>query len=211
MAGVSLPGMSSVHPSKQLICIEPELRRRLRKRRRAVGLQEEELNSKMEEYVILEVTLEKFLVEGHLPKTGKLPAAAPKKGPKKDSPRPKASPRERVDPLDCAELKRLYRDLAKRYHPDRAEPEDREYFERRMAEINAAFESGDLVRLKGLKRRSTETLGGADGLLGGLEDLRITELVLRDMIGLYIRRIGYLKESRLWSLMNEAQSPAFGL
>ncbi len=195
--------------SRQLICLEPDLRRRLRERRRAVSLQEKRLNDKLEEYVLLEVTLEKFLVEEYWPRVGPLPKTRSKEGPKErkgqGSGKSGARPEPRTGPGERAELKARYRDLAKRYHPDRAAPEDRAFFESRMAEINAAFEKGDLGRLRELERRSGETRGSAEGLLGRIEDLKISELVLERMIGLYDGRIGHLKESRVWKLMMEAR------
>jgi hypothetical protein len=48
-----------------------------------------------------------------------------------------------------AELKQIYRQLAKAIHPDLAtEPEDRSHREQLMAEVNRAYEAGDIERLK---------------------------------------------------------------
>lgn len=50
-----------------------------------------------------------------------------------------------------AELKRLYRQLARRFHPDMAvDAEDREYRTQMMMAINAAYAAGDLERLREL-------------------------------------------------------------
>jgi hypothetical protein len=50
-----------------------------------------------------------------------------------------------------AELKQIYRQLAKAIHPDLAtEPEDRTRREQLMAEVNRAYEAGDIERLKAI-------------------------------------------------------------
>ena len=50
-----------------------------------------------------------------------------------------------------AELKKLYRQLARRYHPDMAvDAEDREYRTQMMMAINAAYAAGDLDKLQEL-------------------------------------------------------------
>lgn len=50
---------------------------------------------------------------------------------------------------EAAELKKLYRDLARRFHPDMAVDEaDREYRTQLMMAINAAYAAGDLAKLQ---------------------------------------------------------------
>jgi hypothetical protein len=57
--------------------------------------------------------------------------------------------RERFQPSD--ELKRLYRDAAKKVHPDLGtNAEDKEHRNRVMAEVNRAYEEGDIDRLRRL-------------------------------------------------------------
>jgi hypothetical protein len=59
------------------------------------------------------------------------------------------------DPATDGELRRLYRELAKRFHPDLAtEPAERERREEIMLRINAAFRDRDLA---GLRRLAGET------------------------------------------------------
>lgn len=49
------------------------------------------------------------------------------------------------------EIKRLYRALAKRFHPDlTVDPEHKKYCEKIMAEINAAYARGDVAKLREL-------------------------------------------------------------
>jgi chromosome segregation ATPase len=58
------------------------------------------------------------------------------------------SPPKKLDEDSGAELKRLYRQLARRFHPDLALDEsDRDYRTQLMIAINAAYAAGDLARL----------------------------------------------------------------
>ncbi len=57
-----------------------------------------------------------------------------------------------LDEDETAEMKRLYRDLARRFHPDMAQnQEDREYRTQMMMAINAAYTMGDLDKLRALE------------------------------------------------------------
>jgi hypothetical protein len=56
-----------------------------------------------------------------------------------------------LDEDETAEIKRLYRQLARRFHPDMAlDDADREYRTQMMMAINAAYTVGDLDKLRGL-------------------------------------------------------------
>lgn len=65
----------------------------------------------------------------------------------------RAAPNERrereLTKDEAGELKKLYRDLARRFHPDMAvDEEDREYRTQMMMAINAAYAAGDLEKLQ---------------------------------------------------------------
>jgi len=58
-------------------------------------------------------------------------------------------PPPRLDPDESTELKQLYRQLARRFHPDMAVDEaDRAYRTSIMMAINAAYAAGDLEKLR---------------------------------------------------------------
>lgn len=79
-----------------------------------------------------------------------------------------ASQAAESDAVTKAELKSLYRELAKRFHPDlAAEAPEREAHTARMAEINDAYARGDLVSL----RRVAAESGGPTMLLPTLGEL----------------------------------------
>ena len=64
---------------------------------------------------------------------------------------PTSPPPQKLSADDTAELKRLYRQLARRFHPDFAlDDEDRAYRTDIMMAINVAYAMGDLLRLEEL-------------------------------------------------------------
>jgi curved DNA-binding protein CbpA len=69
---------------------------------------------------------------------------------------------------DEAEIKRAYRGLAKRYHPDRVPPERHEWARGQMAEINAAYEvlSDPQRRTEYDRRRAAASLAGGHAVSG---------------------------------------------
>ena len=69
--------------------------------------------------------------------------------PGKSKPKPKPSPKP-----EQSELKTLYRELAKRFHPDlTTDPEEKAWREEKMAEVNAAYQSGNLSALLELQQQ----------------------------------------------------------
>jgi hypothetical protein len=64
---------------------------------------------------------------------------------------PASPPKQKLSADESVELKRLYRQLARRFHPDFAlDKEDRSYRTSIMMAINAAYAMGDLERLEEL-------------------------------------------------------------
>ncbi len=76
--------------------------------------------------------------------------------------RQKAEPK--LDEETAQELKRLYRELAKRFHPDLAETEEeRQENSEIMAEINQAYAQKDLDKLRKIAEREGERLCSVPG------------------------------------------------
>ncbi|MCB8987327.1 MAG: J domain-containing protein [Ardenticatenaceae bacterium] len=76
------------------------------------------------------------------------------------------------------ELKRLYRQLARRFHPDLAvDPADRDYRTQLMIAINAAYVAGDLEKLRqlALEPESVHEMEWADS------DQQLAEMLLREL------------------------------
>lgn len=62
-----------------------------------------------------------------------------------------AKPRQEKQEVSRDEIKRLYRALAKRFHPDlTTDPEHKKYCEKIMAEVNEAYAQGDVAKLREL-------------------------------------------------------------
>jgi hypothetical protein len=63
--------------------------------------------------------------------------------------------RPKLDKAASAELKKLYRELARRFHPDLARTEEERWrSESIMQRINAAFQAKDLVALQRLSQEA---------------------------------------------------------
>jgi len=61
---------------------------------------------------------------------------------------------QKAAPPEQAELKALYRELAKRFHPDlTTDPKEKEWREEMMAAVNAAYQSKDLNALHELRQQ----------------------------------------------------------
>jgi len=109
--------------------------------------------------------------------------------------------REKFEPTE--ELKKLYRKACMKYHPDKARnEEDKERFTRIMAEVNAAYEAGDIDKLKAI-------LAGEHGVDDKKPDESIVERLIRlikslaqiKLVVLSVQQnIERLKQDELWSL-----------
>jgi hypothetical protein len=94
-------------------------------------------------------------------------------------------PAGRLDENQAAELKSLYRQLARRFHPDMAAgAADRDYRTQLMIAINAAYAAGDLERLKALALEPD--LIGLDATADN--DEQLVNFLLRELARLQRRR-----------------------
>ena len=106
------------------------------------------------------------------------------------------------------ELKRLYREVAKRIHPDFAtDPADRERRSRFMAEANRAYEAGDA---DALRRILDEFQDGAEAVEGegiGAELVRIIRQIslARERVAAIERELATLRQSEIALLKKQAE------
>ncbi len=71
--------------------------------------------------------------------------------PRRHTQKPKVEPLEVTAPVTQARLKKLYRQLARQYHPDLArDEEERAYRTEKMTAINDAYNAGSLVELQAI-------------------------------------------------------------
>ena len=117
----------------------------------------------------------------------------------------KADPRP--EPSD--EMKKLYRRIAWKVHPDRAVDEiDRERRNKVMAQVNAAFDAGDIVRLYEILREweaSPDSVNGHD-TVAELERANRSIAQIKARSRAIEKEMGLMKESRLNILMMEVQA-----
>ena len=116
-------------------------------------------------------------------------------------------PEAALDEDQTAEIKRLYRQLARRFHPDMGAAADRPYRTQLMMAINAAYAAGDLERLKELALEPDLT--GLDAVANDEEQL--VGSLLRELARLQ-RRLAEIKDEtasiqakKNYRLMQQAQ------
>lgn len=87
-------------------------------------------------------------------------------------------PQQKLSEDETAVLKKLYRDLARRFHPDMAvDAEDREYRTQLMMAINAAYAAGDIDRLREL----AEEPDAADRIEYAQTDKQLAEALQKEL------------------------------
>jgi hypothetical protein len=120
--------------------------------------------------------------------------------------RQKAEPE--LDEETAQELKRLYRELAKRFHPDLAETEEeRQENSELMAEINEAYAQKDLDKLREIAEREGERLRSVPGETLAEKLARLTQESHR-LDGVIQRLRGGLEElkrSPTWEMMQKVE------
>jgi len=101
------------------------------------------------------------------------------------------------------ELKKLYREVAKKIHPDLAEDEkDRRRRQKSMAEANVAYEAGDVHRLEQVLQeweRSPESVKG-DGTAAELVRVIRKIAQVQERLNAMDAQMAELKTSDLWKL-----------
>lgn len=120
--------------------------------------------------------------------------------------RQKAEPK--LDEETAQELKRLYRELAKRFHPDLAETEEeRQENSEIMAEINQAYAQKDLDKLRKIVEREGERLRSVPGetLAEKLDRLTRESHRLDSVIQRLQGALEELKRSPTWEMMQKVE------
>lgn len=106
-------------------------------------------------------------------------------------------------PIKKKQIKQMYHELAKRIHPDfGTTAEDREYRTYLMAEVNAAYESGDEAKLKEISdnwERDEKIF--TDGMN---KDLNFKIIKIRDQLSKVSAELLELKNSELYQIKLKA-------
>lgn len=220
--------------SKALICKEPELQLKIRAARKKIHDKEKCLSGLVSDYVSLKTTLDSFYEKEYLSRLGpfleemeRLQNALigkPFKKPNNTADLFQATARACQEPplvtapgrsagegsAEQAELKKLYHRLAKIYHPDTApDTGENDFLTARMSEINNAFGRKDLQALKRTLRRCEAEMGtGGQSSLSRLDNLKIDDVVLNEIICHYRKRIEELKKGLTYQMMRDVREKA---
>ncbi len=193
--------------NKAIVCREPELRKKAASLRLLLLEKEHSLLSLMSEICMDECRLKDFFKVKVEPRVGHL-----KKRLEnlkflvlgyKEAASKSAKENTILDPLQEKELKRLYRNLAKIYHPDcRKDNEEKKFFLSRMKEINEAFINRDLNALRSMFKKSAREIEGEKSALWIVESLKEEIKITESVISVYIGKLADLRKSKRYSLMN---------
>jgi hypothetical protein len=127
-------------------------------------------------------------------------------------PAPPPPPESPISPETAADLKQLYRQLARRFHPDMAADEpDRARRTELMTAVNAAYAAGDIERLRqlALEPEAAPTLDAAQTeaeLLAALQEALARCLTRLEEIQAELRRLNRRKSARLLRQVEKAEA-----
>jgi len=212
-----------VQPSQNLIRKESPTEEAIRFCRGRIVAAEKSISDAIDRFVALEVSLDEFHETEYWPRVGvhaeeldHLRGKILGRGVKPDAVKRKQRPRaakekeQTAPPEEKKELKRLYRELAKRYHPDAApHAKDKEYYQSRMAAVNEAFAQGDLRKLQRMFNDSkVEIADPNESDESRLEALKIDEIVLAQLLDDYSGRFSRLERSSSNRLMRDVRDSA---
>lgn len=109
-------------------------------------------------------------------------------------------------PKVAEEIKKLYRSIAARIHPDRAvDEESRSLRTRLMAELNEAYARGDAARMRDISTRWDEGGRGDENPMEELGRLARTMERLKNRIGIIERELERIRLTPLGVLMNKVR------
>jgi len=203
--------------NKSLVSKEPELGKIIKRERASLFKKEEELFRLVEDYVYVKSSIKNFYLKVYLPELG--PCIEELENLKdrllgiKKTEDPKAfleeeEEKKELPPEIKRELKMLYRKLARLYHPDNTAGlgrEEKKFFNRRMSEINEAFEKQNLDSLKRFFKKAEAEIGFNMSSLERIKYLETDSQIVSKMQELYLARIQKLKANEIYLLMGKPE------
>lgn len=197
--------------SKSLISKENELRKEISKYRKLLFNKELLLYKTVEKYVSVEASIKSFYKNYYLRKLGeyivKLEDLKNKLLNIKETPlKSEDNENKNTENCDIKEIKKIYRQLVKMYHPDKKEnltDDEKKFFDYRMSEINEAFEKRNLKELKRILNRAKFELD--DMGLSSVERIKYLKddiFIVEKMTEIYKEKTELLKENEMYKLMN---------
>ena len=199
-----------------LVSKEPELLGKIKVLKKKVFEKEKALFAALEAFVSLQTRIKDFYSKVYLPRLGKYMKKIEELKEKMLGKSPKTMEKLSVfsltkeleeNPEVKKELKIIYRKLAKLYHPDRIkDAEEREFLNRRMSDINEAFNKSDIDGLRRYLKRADAEMGLGLSSLERIKYLKADVVVLGEMKTLYDKKIEIVKENQMCKLMNKTKA-----
>ena len=128
-----------------------------------------------------------------------------------------APEKSEIKPKFPERLKKLYREIAKRFHPDLAADEaERVHNQQLMAEANQAYQTGDMQQLQAILQRGHNSPEAVKGLGAAAELIRIIRRIARaeERLKAINLELNELKKSSLYQFrlkVNEAKQNGLDL
>ncbi|MCG2724877.1 MAG: J domain-containing protein [Elusimicrobia bacterium] len=201
---------------RALISKEPELLNKIKVLKKKVFEKENALFGALENFVSIQAQIKDFYLKVYLPRLGKymekieeLKEKMLGRAPKTKESLPEFSLTKEIDenPEVKKEIKIIYRKLAKLYHPDRIKDmEEKDFLNRRMSDINEAFDKGDIDGLRRYLKRADAEMGLGLSSLERIKYLQADLTVLGEMKALYDKKIEIVKENQMCKLMNKTDA-----
>ncbi|MEF3279355.1 MAG: J domain-containing protein [Elusimicrobiota bacterium] len=197
--------------SKALISKEKEYNEKIREARKTLFLKERELFETVAEYISMEAGIKKFYKSYYLKELGvyiKIIEDLKNRllGIKESDENLPADKEDDVsEKVDINDVKRIYRKLAKIYHPDNfsyLEGWEKEFYEFRMGEINEAYEKKDLKALLRLLKKAEIEFGlGSESAVFRLRYIMDDIFIVSKMTDIYKEKKKELELNEIYKLM----------
>jgi len=200
--------------TKAIVSKEKEYSNKIKKLRRLLFDKEIELEKAVEEYVAFDVSIKNFYKNYYLKKLGDYIVLLENLKDKLLGIRRnekegllEGEEKEDVPFVDEGRIKKIYRNLVKIYHPDNfknMEPEDKDFYDFRMSEINQAFEKRDIKTLERIMRKADMELGlNGKSPVERIKNMQDDIYIVEKMTEIYKEKMKLLKENEMALLMQK--------
>ncbi|MCX7905342.1 MAG: DnaJ domain-containing protein [Elusimicrobiales bacterium] len=198
---------------KSLVSVEHILKGKIVDLMKMIIKEEKKLYSTALKFLAIKETLERFYSNYYLKKLGVYLSILDdlKKrffGEKNNNVFKKESDVKKDCECDEKELKKIYRQLAKIYHPDRYDllsEDEKEFLKIRMAEVNKYFEKKDILSLKNMLEQAKIELSDEISSVDRIKMLNIRLKVVKELTAIYEEKIDTIKNDEIYRLIEMSE------